>query len=338
MAGLQIGNIGVIGGGAWGLSLANLLGEKGLSVLVWDRNPDRIELLRKNREDPQRLPGIKINENVEFTDKISDLSGLDLHILTVKSEAVKEITEKLKEIKIRLLVSGIKGFVGDGINLVSEYLERNLEGVEVFALGGPSIALEVCKKIPTSVVIAGKNEEKLMKLQEIFSTSYFRVYRNLDVFGVELAGALKNIIAIAAGICDGLGFGENSKGALLTRGIYEMARFGIKLGAKMETFFGLAGLGDVITTSFSKNSRNRYVGEMLGKGYKIEEVLRGMVMVAEGVRTAYIVRNNAKDMEIDMPITEAVCRVMDGEINPKDAINELMKRELKREFYEGYQS
>jgi glycerol-3-phosphate dehydrogenase (NAD(P)+) len=336
MAGLQIRDVGVIGGGAWGLSLANLLGEKGFRVLVWDRNSDRIRFLRENREDPQRLPGVKINERVEFTENLLDLSNLDLHILTVKSEAVEEVAERLKEIKIRFLISGIKGFVGRGLNLVSEYLEKKLEGIEVFVLGGPSIALEVCNKVPTSVVIAGKNEESLKKIQEAFSTNYFRVYRNLDVLGVELGGALKNVIAIAAGICDGLGLGENSKGALLTRGVYEMARFGVRLGAKMETFFGLAGLGDVITTSFSKNSRNRYVGEMLGKGKKIEEILGGMVMVAEGVRTAYIVRDKAREIKIDMPLTEMVCRVMNGEIGPREAINELMTRELKREFYEGY--
>ncbi len=335
MAGLQIRNVGIIGAGAWGLSLANLLGEKGLRVLAWDRSSERIRLLREKREDPQRLPGIRINDRVEFTDRIFDLSGLDLHILTVKSEAVQEVIEKLKELEIRFLLSGIKGFAGDGLNLVSDYLEKNLEGVEVFVLGGPSIALEVCKKIPTSVVIAGKDEFSLTILQHALSTRYFRVYRNLDVLGVELGGALKNVIAIAAGICDGIGLGENSKGALLTRGIYEMARFGTKLGARMETFFGLAGLGDVITTSFSKNSRNRYVGEMLGKGYKIDEILRGMVMVAEGVRTAYLTRNKAREIGIDMPITEMVCRVMDGEIGPKEAIDELMTRELKREFYEG---
>ncbi len=336
MAGLQIRNVGIIGAGAWGLSLANLLGEKGLRVLVWDRSSERIRLLREKREDPQRLPGIRISDGIEFTDSIFDLSGLDLHILTVKSEAVQEIIGKLKELRIRFLLSGIKGFVGDdGLNLVSEYLERNLEGVEVFVLGGPSIALEVCRKIPTSVVIAGKDEVSLTIIQQVLSTRYFRVYRNSDVLGVELGGALKNVIAIAAGICDGIGLGENSKGALLTRGIYEMARFGTKLGARMETFFGLAGLGDVITTSFSKNSRNRYVGEMLGKGYKIDEILRGMVMVAEGVRTAYLTRNKAKEIGIDMPITETVCRVMDGEISPKEAIDELMTRELKREFYES---
>ncbi len=333
MAGLQIRNVGIIGGGAWGLTLANLLSDNGLNVLVWDRNPQRVEMLKEHHSDPQRLPGIVLNKSINFTNNLAELSGLDIHIFAVKSEAVEEMTEKLKDLDIKILVSAIKGFVGNGIKTITEHLKENLKGVEIFALGGPSIALEVCKKIPTSVVLAGENESIMEEIQKRFSNGYFRVYRNPDIVGVEFAGALKNIIAIAAGICDGLGLGENSKGALLTRGIYEMARFGIKFGARMETFFGLAGLGDVITTSFSKNSRNRYVGEMLGKGYTIEEILKGMVMVAEGVRTAFLVRGEADKLGIEMPITEGVCRVIEGKNKPNEIIYELMTRELKREFY-----
>lgn len=333
MAGLQIRNIGIIGGGAWGLTLANLLSDNGLSVLVWDRNTQRVKMLKEHYSDPQRLPGIILNRNIEFTNNLTELSGLDIHILAVKSEAVEEMTEKLKDLDIKILISAIKGFVGNGIKTITEHLKENLKGVKLFTLGGPSIALEVCKKIPTSVVLAGESESIMAEIQKKFSNEYFRVYRNPDVVGVELAGALKNVIAIAAGICDGLGLGENSKGALLTRGIYEMARFGINFGAKMETFFGLAGLGDVITTSFSRNSRNRYVGEMLGKGYTIEEILKDMVMVAEGVRTAFLVNKEAGKRGIEMPITEGVCRVIEGRNKPNEIISELMTRELKREFY-----
>lgn len=333
MAGLQVRSIGIIGGGAWGLTLANLLTDNGFDVIVWDRNKERIEKLRVLRRDDERLPGININENIDFTNDLNLLKDKDLHILAVKSEAVPDVVRMLKEINVKVIISTIKGFVGDGINLVSSYLKENLPESGVVVLSGPSIALEVCNRKPTSVVVAGDKEDTLIEIQRVFSNGYFRVYRQDDVVGVEMCGALKNILAIASGICDGLGLGENSKGALLTRGLYEMMKFGISFGAKKETFFGLAGIGDIITTSFSKNSRNRYVGEMLGKGENIQDILSKMVMVAEGVRTAFIVRNEARKIGIDMPITESVCEVIEGKVSPYEAIDKLMRRDLKREFY-----
>ncbi len=333
MAGLQVRSIGIIGGGAWGLTLANLLTDNGFQVVVWDRNGERIKKLRILRRDDRRLPGIRLNNEIDFTNDLNLLKDKDLHILAVKSEAVPDVVKMLKGINVKVIISTIKGFVGDGVNLVSSYLKETLPKSEVIVLSGPSIALEVCNKKPTSVVVAGDNEDTLIEIQRVFSNGYFRVYRQDDVIGVEMCGALKNVLAIASGICDGLGLGENSKGALLTRGLYEMMRFGMSFGAKRETFFGLAGIGDIITTSFSKNSRNRYVGEMLGKGETIQEILSKMVMVAEGVRTAFIVRDEADRMGIDMPITKAVCEVIEGKVSPYDAIEKLMRRELKREFY-----
>ncbi len=334
MAGLPKRTVGVIGGGAWGLALAHLLAENGHEVLVWDRNPGRIDRLRREHRDDTRLPGVTLNPKIGYTATLEDLRGKDFHVLVVKSAAVSEVLPRvMEEVEPKRVVSAVKGFVGDRIKTVSQAVAEVMPEVTYAVLSGPSIALEVVKGVPTSVVVASRDDDFAQEVQHAFSGRTFRVYRQDDVLGVELGGALKNIIAIAAGISDGLGFGTNSKGALLTRGLYEMIRFGTSLGARRETFFGLAGMGDMITTSFSPNSRNRYVGEQLGKGKSIDEVLGGMSMVAEGVRTAFIVREEARAKGIDVPITEVVCDIIEGKVSPPDALERLMSRPLKREFY-----
>ncbi len=334
MAGLPKRTVGVIGGGAWGLALAHLLAKNGHDVVVWDRNPERVERLRREHRDDTRLPGVTLNPNIEFTTILEDLRGMDFHVLVVKSAAVSEVLPRIREeVGPKKLVSAVKGFVGDKIKTVSQAVTEVMPEVTYAVLSGPSIALEVVKGVPTSVVVASRDDDFAQEVQHAFSGRTFRVYRQDDVLGVELGGALKNIIAIAAGISDGLGFGTNSKGALLTRGLYEMIRFGTSLGARKDTFFGLAGMGDMITTSFSPNSRNRYVGEQLGKGKSIDEVLGGMSMVAEGVRTAFMVREEARARGIDVPITEVVCDIIEGKVSPLDALERLMSRPLKREFY-----
>ncbi len=334
MAGLPKRSVGIVGGGAWGLALAHLLVRNGHRVLVWDRNGERVRRLRETNRDEDRLPGVSLDGRIEYTTTLSDLRGRDFHVLVVKSAAVSEVLRRLKEeVKPARMVSAVKGFVGEGLKTVSQATAEVMPEVKYAVLSGPSIALEVVKGVPTSVVVASEDDPFAAEVQLAFSGRTFRVYRQDDVLGVELGGALKNVMAIAAGISDGLGFGTNSKGALLTRGLYEMVRFGVSLGAKRDTFFGLAGLGDMITTSFSPNSRNRYVGEQLGRGRSIEEILKGMSMVAEGVRTAFIVREEAKARGIDVPITEVVCEIIEGKVSPLEALSKLMERPLKREFY-----
>ncbi len=333
MAGFQIRKIGVIGGGAWGLTLANLLVSNGYRCVVWDRNPQRIKRLRDTRRDDERLPGITLSPHMEFTERMEDLADADVLLIVVKSAAVADVMQRLKGImQPSRIVSAVKGFVGEDVKTVSRYVSQDFPGTSYAVLSGPSIALEVARGVPTSVVVASSDRSFAETVQRVFSNKTFRVYVQDDVLGVELGGALKNVIALAAGISDGLGFGMNAKGALLTRGLYEITRFAVALGARRETFYGLAGLGDLITTSFSRSSRNRHVGERLGKGERLEDILKGMKMVAEGVRTAFLVRDKSLEMGIDMPITQAVCDIMEGRISPMEALKRLMGRPLKEEF------
>jgi len=316
------------------LALAHLLAENGHTPLVWDRDPGRLSKLRRSHRDEDRLPGVSLNPKIRYVDEMGALKDAHFHVLVVKSAAVSEVLPRLKgEVSPKRLVSAVKGFVGETLRTVSQAVAEVLPDTTYAVLSGPSIALEVVKGVPTSVVVASSDDSFAREVQMTFSGPTFRVYRQDDVLGVELGGALKNIIAIASGISDGLGFGTNSKGALLTRGLYEMVRFGTALGARRDTFFGLAGMGDMITTSFSPNSRNRYVGEQLGRGRRIDEILGGMSMVAEGVRTAFIVRDKARELDVDVPITEAVCSIIEGKASPVEALRLLMTRPLKREFY-----
>ncbi|MCK4576161.1 NAD(P)-dependent glycerol-3-phosphate dehydrogenase, partial [candidate division WOR-3 bacterium] len=233
-----------------------------------------------------------------------------------------------------LIVTVVKGIEKDTNKRMSEVIEDNLPTLfkgKVVALSGPSIGNEVVRKIPTTVVAAGESATLNKKVQQEFSTSYFRVYTNKDIIGVELGGAVKNVIVIAAGMCDGMGLGANTKAALLTRGLAEIKRLGLKMGAKEETFSGLSGIGDLITTAFSKHSRNRYVGEELGKGRTLDEILSGMVMVAEGVNTTKSVMQLSKKYNINMPIAEEVYNVLFKRKKPEQGVYDLMTRELKKE-------
>jgi glycerol-3-phosphate dehydrogenase (NAD(P)+) len=257
-------------------------------------------------------------------------------VFVVPSHTVRSVARDLRKcIKgDPLLVSCIKGIEEDTLKRMSEVIEENLPerfSCKVTALSGPSIANEVIKKIPTTVVAANRNASVSEEVQEILSTSFFRVYTNTDIIGVELGGAVKNVIVIAAGICDGMGLGANTKAALLTRGLAEIKRLGLKMEAKEETFSGLSGVGDLITTAFSKHSRNRYVGEELGKGRGFDDILEGMIMVAEGVKTTNSVMKLAEKLNVDMPITSEIYNVLFKEKNPEKGVYDLMTRELKKE-------
>ena len=325
-------NIGIIGSGSWGITIGRLLFFKENIITIWCRRLEKAEQLSRDREDPERLPGIRIPKGIKFTPDFNDLKNSQYIIFAVPSHTLREVASRLKShFYPKRIISLIKGMEEKTFKTPSQILEELFPLAKIAVLSGPSIAREVAQELPTSVVSASKDIFYAQEVQELFHTVYFRVYYSQDIIGVELGAALKNIIAIAAGIIDGLNLGANAKGALLVRGIKEIMRIGEKLGANPLTFSGLSGTGDLITTCFSKYSRNRHVGEELAKGRKIQDILEEMKMVAEGVRTTFIVYELSKKLKVDMPITEFVYKILKGEINARDAIKEILQRPPKPE-------
>lgn len=327
--------IAVIGDGGWGTTLAVLLAKKGCRVSLWGPFPDYVDFLNKRRENIKFLPSVAIPAEIEISSDIEKVTQeANIVVLVVPSHFMREVAAKLKKIGLKdvILLSATKGVENDTLMRMSEVIIDVLGRQEIAVISGPSIAQEVAKEIPTTVVVSSQDKKIANEIQEVFTTDRFRVYTNSDIIGVELGGALKNIIAIAAGITDGLGFGTNAKAALLSRGLVEITRLGVAMGAKRETFSGLSGIGDLVTTCISPYGRNRMVGEEIGKGKKLSEILKNMEMVAEGVKTsksAYELRNKFK---IEMPITKEVYCVLYEDKDPIKAVNELMGRERKEEF------
>ncbi|MCM8766413.1 MAG: NAD(P)-dependent glycerol-3-phosphate dehydrogenase [Candidatus Omnitrophica bacterium] len=328
-------NIGILGDGGWGTALAVLLAKKGYSVGLWGVFPEYLEVIERKRENLKFLPGIKIPPLVKISkDKGWVIDNSSIIVIAIPSKYLRPTLKEFTpfDFKNKIILSVVKGIEDDSHLRPSQVIEDVLGRVRLAVLSGPSIAQEVARGIPTAVVIASSEIALAKKLQKIFSTETFRVYVCSDVIGVELGGALKNIIALACGISDGLGFGTNTKSALLNRGLVEMIRLGVNLGAKPETFWGLSGMGDLVTTCFSPYSRNRGVGERIGKGEKLKFILKEMEMVAEGVLTTRAVYNLAKKYKIEMPITEQVYKVLYANKSPHKAVKELMTRKLKPEF------
>jgi glycerol-3-phosphate dehydrogenase (NAD(P)+) len=325
----------ILGDGAWGTAIALLLAaHPDHRVALWSARRENARLLRERRENVRLLPGVPIPEAVLLTADIREaVAGADLWIAAIPTVYLRSTLESVAPAlhADRPVLSLAKGLENQTFLRPSEILRQVLGAGRVAVLSGPSHAEEVSRGLPTTLVAASTDLELARWIQEEFSTDRFRVYTNLDVVGVELAGALKNIIGIAAGISDGLEFGDNAKAALLTRGLVEIARFGVALGGEHSTFFGLAGLGDLITTCFSRHGRNRRVGERLGKGEKLAEILAGMTMVAEGVYTTRSVHEKAARMGVAMPITDEVYRVLYEDKDPRAAVNDLMLREPKGE-------
>lgn len=331
--------IAVLGAGSWGTTLAVLLHEKGFEVRLWEYFPELADALRRDRENKRFLPGIRLPRRMLISSSIDEVLDGASHILfvtpshTVRSVArLVENSPSLRENSI--IINAAKGLEEKTLCRMSEVLGQELPQPKgrIVGLLGPSHAEEVSRKMPTSIVVAGSNKKVLERVQNIFMTDYFRVYTNLDLVGVELGVSLKNTIAIAAGICDGLGFGDNTKAALITRGLAEMKRLAKKMGARDETLSGLAGVGDLITTCMSRHSRNRYVGEQIGKGKRLAEVLGRMVMVAEGVKTTRAAVHLAKRVSVELPIAEQVHKVLFRNKDPRKAIRDLMIRKAKREM------
>ena len=330
--------ISLLGAGSWGTALALVLHNNRNHVTLWEFRPDAAQRLRETRENTEFLPGVPIPEDMEVTSSLEDAcKDKDILIISVPSHVVRSVGTQINDLKIThkpIVVNVAKGVENETLLRMSEVLSETISWLtdkyEV-SLSGPSHAEEVSRKIPTAVVVAGRSAANTEIVQQAFMNSYFRVYTNDDVIGVELGGALKNIVAIAAGICDGAGFGDNTKAALQPRGLAETARLGAAMGAKPITFAGLSGMGDLIVTCMSQHSRNRYVGEQIGKGRKLPDILKEMVMVAEGVKTTRSAYELSKKYKIDMPITTQVYKILFEGKDPKQALHDLMSRDPKKE-------
>jgi len=322
--------ITILGGGGMATACAVVLAEHpALDVSIWARNAQFARDMTTSRVNDRLLPGVRIPDRINITsDAASAASGADVLVAAVPTaflrQALIEIADKLPA-GVPVL-SVIKGLENDTFARPTQIITNVLGSRSVAALGGPCHAEEAARRKPASVVIASENEAFATTVQKLFATDRFRVYTNRDLLGVELAGALKNVIAIAAGICDGLGYGDNAKSALITRGLAEMTRFGVALGADKQTFFGLAGLGDLITTCVSRHGRNRGVGERLGRGEALANILASMTAVAEGVTTARSIHDLARQKVIDMPITREVFAVLFETKSPAAATESLMQR------------
>ena len=329
----------VLGTGGWGTALSIVLHNKGHNVTLWGSTPDYVEYLKKHRENKKYLKGIEIPSDLEITSDIAKAQiETNLIVVAIPTPYVRKTIKPLENHYVlgTPIVSVIKGIENETLMRGSEIL-RDVFGEQPIALLlGPSHAEEVARKLPTTVVIACKNIKLAKEIQDIFITERFRVYTNTDVIGVEIGTSVKNVIAIAAGICDGLGFGNNSKAALITRGLAETMRLGVAMGGQRETFSGLTGLGDLITTCVSPYGRNRLVGEQIAKGKKLSQLLEEMDQVAEGVLTTKSVCKLANKYNVEMPITKEIYNVLFEDKDPIKAVNELMVREPKSEIEEIY--
>jgi glycerol-3-phosphate dehydrogenase (NAD(P)+) len=329
--------IGVIGAGSWGTTLANLLAKKGHEVVLWAHEAKSVEEMKSTRINYLYLPGIVLSERLEFTGSLEEtVSGAELVLSVTPSQLTREVLQKVLPFidENAVIVSASKGIELESLLTMSQVCEQILPPVlfsNYCVLSGPSFAREVAQEMPTAIVAAASKLETAVRVQDAFSTSYFRVYTKSDVIGVELGGSIKNVISIAAGISDGLGLGHNTRAALITRGLAEMARLGAALGARASTFAGLAGMGDLVLTCTGDLSRNRTVGIKLGEGMRLSEILAEMHMVAEGVKTTQSAYSLARRLNVDMPITEKVHQILYEDKPARLAVMELMARDLKSE-------
>lgn len=333
-------SIAVIGAGSWGTALSIVLANNGYDVHLYTQRKEQKDEINKYRSNKKYLPDIQLPETVTASTEIKEVvENKNVVVLVVPSHAMRETAEKIKPFitKETILLHAAKGLEMNTLKRMSEVIQEEIPFLpfdQILVLSGPSHAEEVSLKLPTTVVVAGQNLSYAEKIQDLFMNSYFRVYTNLDIIGVEIAGSLKNIIAIGAGLSDGLGFGDNAKAALITRGLAEIARVGIELGANPLTFSGLAGVGDLIVTCTSRHSRNWRAGYMLGKGKKLETVLEEMGMVVEGVKTTKAAFSLSELHQVQMPITTELYQVLFHQKDPKQAVEHLMGR-LKTHEMEG---
>ena len=329
--------ISVIGSGGWGIALAILLHKNGHNLTIWSFDKKEAEELKTTRENKTKLPNILLPEDIKVTDDLKEaVNDKDILILAVPSKAIRSVSKSLKNIikDNQIIVNVAKGLEEDTLETMTDIIEEELKGkkTQVAVLSGPSHAEEVGKGIPTTCVVSAHNKELTLYLQNIFMNPSFRVYTSPDMLGIEIGGALKNVIALAAGIADGLNYGDNAKAALITRGIKEIASLGVAMGGEQSTFYGLTGLGDLIVTCASMHSRNRRAGILLGQGKTLDETIKEVNMVVEGVYSAKSALMAAKKYNVEIPIIEQVNAVLFENKNAAEAVNELMIRDKKLEI------
>lgn len=331
-------DVAVLGGGSWGTALAVHLASKGESVRLWEVSRELAKALNEKRENVKFLPGVPIPGSVVISSSLEEvISSAEMIILAVPSHVMREVVKGVGAIKKKVtVVSAAKGIEDGSLKRMSQLIKEELPESRISVLSGPSHAEEVGRKIPTTVVASSEDDEMAKDVQKLFMSEKFRVYTNPDIIGVELGGALKNIVAIAAGISDGLGFGDNTKAALLTRGLAEIARLGVAMGANPRTFAGLSGMGDLVTTCISRYSRNRKLGQLVAEGKSLEQALSLIGQVAEGLRTTKCAYKLAEIHKVDIPVTEQMHAVLFDGRDARSAAGALMLRAPRAELEEEF--
>jgi len=326
--------ITVLGGGSWATALSRLLSENGHNVTVWLRDEAQARELTVKRVNEKYLPKVKIPENIVFTSDINKAAEeAEILLLVIPTQMVRGVLKQMKdEYKDgKIIINASKGIEKGTMKLVSRIVKEESKNTIFAVLSGPSHAEEVGLSLPTAITVACENKDVAEEIQDIFMSEYFRVYTNEDVLGAELGGALKNIIALGAGISDGVGYGDNAKAALMNRGIVEIARLGVAMGADLHTFYGLTGIGDLIVTCTSKHSRNWNAGYLIGQGLTKDEAIKKVGMIVEGIPTTYAAYELSKKLMVEMPIVDAMYDVLENKADVKDTVNKLMLRDKKEE-------
>ncbi|MCR5102384.1 MAG: NAD(P)-dependent glycerol-3-phosphate dehydrogenase [Butyrivibrio sp.] len=330
-------SIGIIGAGSWGIALAYLLTNNGNDVTVWSRSQESVEKLKINKGNAEKLPGVILPDSVIYTSNMEEaVKGKDIIVLVTPSSTIRQTCELMKpHIEYNgdrpVILNCSKGIEKDSLMIMSDVILDVLPGAEVAILSGPSHAEEVGKGLPTTIVVGAFKKDTARYIQNVFMSDVFRVYISPDMQGIELGAALKNVVALAAGIADGLGYGDNTKAALITRGITEIARLGMAMGCDFETFCGLSGIGDLVVTCASMHSRNRRAGILIGQGKTPEEAMKEVNMVVEGVYSAKAAYELSQKYDVEVPIIEQINQVLFENKNPRDAVNDLMLRDKKLE-------
>ena len=327
-------NVGVLGAGSWGTALSVLLHDNGHHVTIWSIDANEVKMLDEKREHELKLPGVKLAEDMVITGNMEEaIRGKDFLVLAVPSPFTRATARSMKPYVAegQIIVDVAKGIEESTLMTLSQQIEEEIPQADVAVLSEPRDAEEVGRRLPTTCVIGAKTQKTAEYLQSMFISRVFRVYTSPDILGIELGGSLKNVIALAAGIADGLGYGDNTKAALITRGIAEISRLGVKMGGKIESFTGLTGIGDLIVTCASVHSRNRKAGYLIGKGLTMEEAMNEVKMVVEGVYSAKAAAKLAEKYEVSMPIVEEVNKVLFEGKSPAQAVDDLMQRESRSE-------
>ena len=326
--------VGVVGGGSWGTSLANVLADNGHHILIYMRDPQAAKDFNENHSLEKYMPGFTFNKGLEASSNIEDLKNYDTLIFAVPTQNIRQVIEENKALFMdKLIVNASKGIEISTGKLISDIFGEYYNKEDFVCLSGPTHAEEVAISMPSAIVSSSLSQANMEFIQDLFMNDYFRVYTNPDLKGVEIAGACKNILSLGIGIIDGLGFGDNTKAAILTRGIHEIARLGTKLGARQETFYGLAGIGDLIATATSPHSRNRQAGILIGKGKSLEETEKEVGMVVEGIKTTTAVYELKEKLGVEMPITDEIYKVIYLGADIEKTSTNLMQRDKKSEQY-----